>query len=284
MKRTLAEMTRTLAGMFTAIILCSLTFTGCLTDPCSCVCRPDTPAVGGTVCVWLASDRDTYASFGRVGEEADRNFGDYGSLVVAKGELANKLSYVNFARPTFPEGTEILEAKFEMFHGGKNEDGTTDDLLLNVGAIKNEPWGRSTLTWNNRPDRGGVPPSDVGELRLRSQAWSGTNNILGAAKELLLTQPDRHYGFVVSLGQVFGAGVEKGFYSNNDYRRKRDDMALSPRMVMKIRLPAGKTTSDIKMPFLSPDHDFSKLVQPITTIHFSPGSDYPAEWNVSPNW
>lgn len=277
-------MKRALAGTLGLMILCSLTFTGCLLDPCSCPGDdPDPTAASGTICVWLASDRDTYASFGRVGEEADRNFADYGFLAIAKGELARKQAYVNFARPIFPEGTEILEAKFEMFHGGKNEDGTTDDILLNVGAIKNEPWSRSTLTWNNRPDRGGMPPVDVPPIRLRSQAWSGTDNIAGAAQEMLITQSSGHYGFVVSLGQVFGAGVEKGFYSNNDIRRKRDDLGLSPRMVMKIRLPAGKTTKDIQMPFLSPDHDFSKLVQPITTIRFSPGSDYPADWNVSPN-
>ncbi|MCC7437514.1 MAG: DNRLRE domain-containing protein [Armatimonadetes bacterium] len=282
MKRPLK---RGLAGVLGLIILCSLTFTGCLTDPCSCCCDdpgPDsTEKFADTICVWLASDRDTYASYGRVGEEADRNFADYSPLAIAKGELARKQAYVNFARPVFPQGAEILEAKFEMFHGGKNEDGTTDDILVNVGSIKNEAWSRSTLTWNNRPDRGGVPPVDVPPIRLRSQAWSGTDNIAGAAQEMLITQPNNHYGFVVSLGQVFG--VEKGFYSNNDIRRKRDDMGLSPRMVMKIRLPAGKTTQDIQMPFLSPDHDFSKLVQPITTIRFSPSNDYPADWNVSPN-
>lgn len=231
------------------------------------------------VCVWLSSDRDAFVSYGRTGEEVNRNFAD-NDLSVARGVLGYKYSYVNFSRPEFPEGTEIVLAKLELYHGGKNEDGTTDDITLDVGVVRNEPWGRSTITWNNRPDRGGQPFAEV-PLYLRSQAWSGTGDISGYVKEMF-NNPSSNYGFEISLPNTGAAHVEKGFYSNNDFHRKQNDLGLSPRLVMKIKLPPGKTMNDIRLPFLPADHDFKRLPQPVTTVNLVQSGEFPQDWNVSP--
>lgn len=267
-----------------AIVMAALVatiLTGC--DVIGPIAQPTQPVGSDIVCLWIGADKDTYASYGPNGSEADRNFGRDGGLVVAAGVLARKTSYVHFTPPTMPEGTEILEAKLELYHGGKNEDGYgTDDITLNVGVIQNEPWSPLTLTWNNRPDRGGPPPSDF-PLYLRSQAWSGTSNIAGTVREMI-GDPARHHGFVISRSELFmDRQVEKGFYSNNDYRRKQNDMGLSPRLLVKIKLPAGKTTADMNLGFLPGDHDLGGMPQPILMVRVVGSKEWPADWNVTPH-
>lgn len=244
---------------------------------------PPTPAQADVVCLWIGSDKDTYASYGREGTEAEWNFGRHGNLAVAAGMLARKNSYVHFTPPTLPEGAEILEAKLELFHGGMNEDGYgTDDVTLNVGVIRNEPWSPGTLTWNNRPDRGGVAPADY-PLRLRSQAWSGTPNIVDAVKGMI-SDPSTNYGFVISYRESFmERQLDKGFYSNNDHRRKQNDLGLSPRLLVKIKLPPGKTTDDMRLGFLPTDHDLGAIPQPIVMVRFTGSDAWPPDWNVTPD-
>jgi hypothetical protein len=234
----------------------------------------------GVVCFWISSDRDTYASFGRVGEDVDRNFGPSGFVAVANGPLGIKHSYVQFTPPSFPEGTEILEAKLELFHSGKNEDGTTDDVNFNVAVIRNEAWSPLTLTWANRPDRDGLPGVDA-ELRLRSQNWSGTPDISGIVREMI-DSSTVHHGFLVWYRDPSGRQVEKGFYSNNDVRRKQNDLGLAPRLLIRVRLPEGKTVADVKLPpFLAADTDIT-LARPITMLQTRQSATWPTDWNVSP--
>lgn len=241
---------------------------------------PAGPNASGVVCVWLSANKDTYASFGRVGEEAERTFGAHGSLVVATGPLGRKIAYVDFTRPVFPEGTEILLAKLELYHGGRNEDGSSDDITFSVGPVRNEPWSPATLNWNNRPDRGGMAPNEF-PLYLRSQAWSGTRDIAGHVREMF-GRTD-HFGFVVSHHDPSsGRQVEKGFSSNNDISRKQNDQGRAPRLLLKIKLPPGATTSDIVLPFLPADHDLERLAQPVLMMRFVQADEFPASWQASP--
>lgn len=263
------------------VVLSIITLAGC--DVIAPIVPPVPPAQSDVVCLWIGADKDTYASYGTSGSEADRNFGRDGGLVVAAGVLARKNSYVHFTPPTMPEGTEILEAKLELYHGGRNEDGYgTDDIVLNVGVIRNEPWSPLTLTWSNRPDRGGAPPSEF-PLYLRSQAWSGTSDIAGAVRTML-SEPGTNYGFVISRSDIFmDRQVEKGFYSNNDYRRRQNDLGLSPRLLVKIKLPPGKTTADMSLGFLPADNDLGRIPQPITMVRFVGSNQWPADWDVTRN-
>ncbi len=265
---------------FLTAAVCTVTFAACdvISPPIGVP-----PTQSGVVCLWIGSDMDTYASYGREGSEANLSFGRNGSLSVAAGMLSRKISYVHFTPPTLPEGTEVLDAKLELFHGGKNEDGYgTDDVTLNVGVIRNEPWSPMTLTWNNRPDRGGIPPAEY-PLRLRSQAWSGTASIVDAVKGMI-ADPSTNYGFVISYRENFmERQLDKGFYSNNDYRRKQNDLGLSPRLLVRIKLPPGKTTDDMRLGFLPANNDLGGIQQPITMVRFIGSDSWPQDWNVSPN-
>jgi hypothetical protein len=240
------------------------------------------PTASQTMCCWIAADKDTYASFGRTGEEGDLNFGLHGTLPVAVGPVGRKRIYLNFARPNFPAGTEILFAKMELFHPGKNEDGTTDDIQIDVASIRTEPWSPATLTWNNRPDRN-TPHMAEFAIALRSQAWSGTGNIKGFIDDMF-ANPSTHYGFMIGMADGFFSNqIEKGFYGNNDIRRKQDDLGLSPRLLLKVRLPQGKTMNDVTLPFLPTDNDLGRIPKPVTMVRFVQTDEFPTDWNVSPN-
>ncbi|MBC8144697.1 MAG: DNRLRE domain-containing protein [bacterium] len=257
-------------------VLAAITVTSCNQLATS----PGTNNAAGEVCYWIAANKDAMVSYGTIGQEANLNYGNGGFLAIANGPLGRKMSYVHFTVPTYPAGTEILEAKLELYHSGEREDGSTDDININVGIVRNEAWSPATITWNNQPFRGGNPAIDAA-LRLRSRAWSGTADIAGAVREMIAT-PDAIHGFAIWYADASGRQVEKGFYSNNDIRRKQTDLGLSPRLVVKVRFPSGKGTSDATLPFLPADHDLKSLPQPVTTVNFRAGSAWPADWNVSP--
>lgn len=236
-----------------------------------------TSSASDTVYVLISANDDSYASYGRNGSEQDRNFGRSGQLVVANGPLGNKESYINFALPQFPQGTEVLKAKLELFHSGKNEDGTPDDIVINVGAVTNERWSSGTITWANRPDRGGMPPAHYA-LFLRSQTWSGTEDIAGTA-QAMIDNADANYGFVFSLPEHFFAQqIEKGFYSNNETRRRVNNRVVAPRLLMKVVMPRG-TTSTLPLP--------AGAIEPGGVMELLTASgrsnEWPADWDVSPD-
>jgi hypothetical protein len=242
----------------------------------------DGTTASGTVCLWISATKDAHVSYGRTGEEVDRNFGQNGTLVVAVGPIARKQTYVDFSLPTFPAGTEVQAAKLELYHSGKNEDGYTDDITMNVARIPgSETWTPATITWNNRPDRGGHFASET-SMPLRSQNWSGTPDIAGYVREMM-ANPSAYNGFVVWLDNPFPQQVEKGFYSDNDIRRKQNDLGLAPRLLVRIKLPEGKSTDDITLPFLPSGHDLQNLPQPITTLRFVKSDTWPSDWNTTQN-
>lgn len=246
---------------------------------CSNGCNQLTQATGadtsGTVCYWFSAVKDCYVS----SATPDANHGLEGQIAVQEGVLERRLSYVDFSRAQFPEGTEFQYAKLELFHGGKNEDGTTDDVILNVGSVRTKDWTATTTTWNNRPDFNLQPASGY-SLFLRSQAWSGTQNIVSEV-DSMFNHPERHFGFEVSVGNT-NVTMHKGFYSNNDISRTSSVLGKAPRLLVIVKLPSGKTTADVKLPFLPTGHDLGRLTQPVTTVRFAAGNSFPAEWEVSP--
>ena len=236
----------------------------------------------GTVYLWISSDKDAYASCGATAscEEQLRNFGTHNQLVVADWEFAHKRSYVHFPIPTLPDSTEILEAYIELFHSGKNEDGKSDDILIPV-ALSFAAWSPLTLNWSNKPE-GTNPPGSHFSLKLESQAWSGSPDITGWVKQIF-ANPSTFFGFTFWWSQQMngGLGIEKGFYSNNDLSRTQNDLGKAPRLLLKLKLPSGKTTNDITLPFFAPDNDLTNLPRPTTMMLFRSGSDWPSDWNVS---
>lgn len=231
------------------------------------------------VCLWIAADKDAHVSYGRAGEEADRNFGKQGSLIVSglQSITPGKTSYIHFPSPIVPSGSEVLEARLEVFMGGKNEDGTPDDITINGGMMTGTPWSPETVTWNTRPGGNNPAPSHF-TMRLRSQNWCNSQNIAGFATEMI-ANPGKYDGLALHLPTQVNA--HKSFYSNNDIRRKQNDLGLSPRLLVKLKLPAGKTASDISMPFLISDTDLA-LARPILMVRFSTGAEWPKDWNVAP--
>jgi hypothetical protein len=262
----------TAAALLLAIVACACNLpTGPVVIP---------PVIGDPteICIWVSADKDAFVSSGPAGQEGNLNFGRNGTLGVANGPLGRKHTYVHFTPPTLPAGSEILEAKLELFHGARNGDGSTDDINLAVGRVL-EPWSPQTITWNNQPYMRGLPSSET-TLRLRSQAWSGTRDISGAVDEMLAS-PSTNHGFIVWYQDPSGRQVDKGFYSNNDYRRKQNDLGLSPRLLIRVKLPAGKTAADLQIGYLAADHDLGALAQPVTMVRVTTISTWPADWNVT---
>jgi hypothetical protein len=235
-------------------------------------------ATGNTICIWVAADKDAYVATGRVGEEANSNFGHNGSLAVASGPLGRKQSYVHFTPPTLPEGSQVIEARLELYNGARNGDGTSDDINIAVGRVS-DAWNPSTITWNNQPFNSGFPLAEA-TLRLRSDAWCGTGDIAGIVREML-ADPQKNEGFFLWYQDPGGRQVDKGFYSDNDFRRKRNALGLSPRLLMRVQLPAGASMLDLRLGFLIPDHDLERLGSEITMDSVVTASTWPAHWNVT---
>ena len=231
----------------------------------------------GTVCYWISTDADTYVS----SDEPQRNHAHDGELVVARGGLGIKNSYVHFSIPTFPAGTKVVEAKFEIFHSGKNEDGSTDDINLNVGSMAVATWDPDTITWERRPDARSTPPSEFA-LRLRSQAWSGTSDVSGLAQSMIDGAETEHSLEISYSSNTASQQVEKGFYSDNDVRRQSSDLGLAPRLLLRVTLPSGSSTADVILaPFLYQHNDFGSLARPILVVKYAGSDAWPSEWNAS---
>jgi hypothetical protein len=247
---------------------------------CNQVIGPgDPPVATDTVTMWLAADKDAMVSCGRTGscEEGDLNFGKHGTIVAAHWELARKQVYLHFTIPNLPPGTEIIDAYIEVFHPGKNEDGKRDDIDMPLMRAQ-APWSPMTLTWRNQPNVD--PLAQESYIRLRSQAWSGSPDVASLVRPWF-ERPADNYGMMLYWRNSLGLGVEKGFYSNNDIRRTQTDMGLSPRLLVRIKLPAGTSTRDITMPFLPSDTDLDQP-RPITMVLMRQGGTWPVDWNVAP--
>ncbi len=237
---------------------------------------PGGGSLGDTWCLWIGADMDTYVSCGRSAgcDEGDLNFGQHASLVVALWELAAKRTYIHFLIPNVPQGTEVLEAYLNLYHGGKNEDGHSDDVSTPFQEAT-EAWTPMELTWNNQPS---FSPGGRHYIDLKSQAWSGSDNISDMVRGYF-DDPSSHKGIVVYWSNV-AIPIEKGFYSNNYTGRKADDLGLSPRLLVKIKLPSGKTINDVTLPPLSADTDLDFAGQQVLMMRYSPGSDWPEDWDA----
>jgi hypothetical protein len=236
-------------------------------------------AASDSVCLWLSADKDATVSCGRTSscEEGDRNFGQDGILVVADWENAHKQTYIRFTIPTLPVGTEIIDAYVELNHPGKNEDGKRDDIDIPFMRASG-PWSPMTITWRNQPNADPLVAEST--IRLRSQAWSGSPNVLHLVRPWF-ENPSTNHGILVYWRSTLGLGIEKGFYGNNDIRRKQNDPGPAPRLLVRIKLPEGKTTNDITLPYLAADTDLDQP-RPVTTVLFRKGGTWPADWSVAP--
>ncbi|HJW29657.1 MAG TPA: DNRLRE domain-containing protein, partial [Saprospiraceae bacterium] len=197
----------------------------------------------GTVYYWITSDADTYVECTNTGggcTGGDFDHSGYDFVTVAHSQTSIKRTYVNFPKVSFPPGTVIEEAYFEMYHSGKNEDGKRDDILLDVNRVHRD-WNAGQLTYANQP----IPTGNGGEvsMKLESQNWSGTTDIHTQMQDDLMGSTN-FQGFLVSI-QSWDPVYEKGFYSGNHRSRTLTDLGLAPRLLLRVKLPDGYTTDNV---------------------------------------
>jgi len=263
------------------IVIICFQFFGCK------LINPSNNSSGTFTYLWIASHKDTYISCGRMSQdgscpEGNHNFGDITWLTVSRtltGSLRTlKRTYVDFLLPTLPPGTEINKAYLELFHGGSNEDGKTDDLTLEI-QLATDNWNPMTLTYNNEPYFSTTGQSHG--LFLQSQNWCGSEDITQIMTDAI-SNPSNFYGFVVDYstwGQV--DEMEKGFRSNNHTNRTVNDLDNSPRLLLKLELPSGSSVNDIVMPPLTSDNDLGHPPGTnVLILRSSNGEDWPSDWNV----
>jgi hypothetical protein len=230
------------------------------------------------VFLWLGADKDAFVSCGRAGPPCplqDRNFGREGFVSVSKSAIELRKGYVHFGLPTLPPGTVVEEAYFEMYHPAQREDGQTDDIQIPVGRASGA-WTALGLTLGNEPNRSLVGGETA--IKLNSMNWSGTPNISHIVRDWYAT-PASNNGFYLYWSQET-PGIDKGFYSNNDVRRRVDNLGLSPRLLVRVRLAAGRSASEIVLPPLLADNDLSFSGRSVLMGLVRAGSDWPAEWMV----
>lgn len=233
----------------------------------------------GTVFLWIGADKDAFVSCGRPAggcPESHLNFGQNDKLVVANSQVAIKRSYVHFLIPNLPAGTEIQEAYLELYYPAKNEDGQTDDIDIPVVRAV-APWSPLEITYDTEPNS--FPSNSEFTLDLESQSWSGSPDIADIVRQIF-SAPSEFHGFVL-FWQDQSLGIEKGFYSNNYIGRTADDLGQSPRLLVKVQLPSGKTTDDITLPAIPADNDLEFEGQEVLMLRFSGGDDWPESWEVT---
>ncbi|HLA64705.1 MAG TPA: DNRLRE domain-containing protein, partial [Rhodothermales bacterium] len=233
------------------------------------------------VYLWVGANADAFTWCGLQTPGCpygDANFGRNGILPVAFTQLDIKRTYVHFDLPTLPAGTEVQEAYLELYHGGRNEDGRSDDVDIPVALVPTA-WDPMTITHNNQPIVG--TPGSFTALNLRSQSWSGTPDIAGQVAAMF-ADPSSNHGFALTWPSP-AQPIEKGFTGINDIRRTRTDLGQSPRLLVRVRLPEGRTASDIVLPPLLSTNDLNPAGSgPILMVRTtSGGSDWPTSWNVT---
>jgi len=205
------------------------------------------------VFLWIAAVKDASID----STEPSRNSGCDPELRVGfLGEL-NRRTYVDFRLPQLPKGSEINEAYLNLYHPANRADGTTDNVNVPVGRTS-FPWGDpSKLTWANS----NTPSSLQAEFRidLKSQAWSGSQNIKDLVKDLM-DRPGQSEGFIIHFESPELRG-QKSFYSNNHSSRTPTSLGLAPRLLLRVHLPARATAADITLPPLSALNDLGDVVR-----------------------
>ena len=256
-----------------ACIALPLLLAGCIHNPV----LPDPVPVSGTVAIWLSAEQDTYIS----SLEQDRNFGRNDPLVVAGRLLDTKLPFVRFRLPELPPGFELLDAYVELYHTGRNEDGQTDDLQIDITEPK-DPWDAMSLTWNLSRAWSAVPPQPGGfaSLCVQSQAWSGSQNIANSVADAY-RQGRSEYEVYLKWDGPSPPQIEKGFASNNHSSRRWDDLGLAPRLLIRLQLPPGATLADQTFRTFPPNHDLGRLPQPVLMSRVEPGGTWPVSWQVA---
>jgi hypothetical protein len=277
----------------TLIILAAFSlaaFTGC-----SIPIVPGTPVTmtggSGTVYMWIAPIADTKID----ADYPDQNFLRSGDNTYARAHIPGTKawyakSFVKIQLPRLPEGTKIDEAYFEMFHSGTTEDGTTDNTSFFVSPVGVQ-WRADSITWNHSPDDRTVS-SGIAPWRapLHSNDWCGTADISNLVRDWF-ADSSKNTGFRIELGDY--QNFYKSFYSNNAFIGSRNSggrtdstVGKAPRLLVKIELPAGMTTEDIKWNPIPFDNDITigsftkRNGHIIQAIYASGYTDFPAEWGV----
>jgi len=239
-------------------------------------CSTDNPVssggdASGGVYLWIAADMDATVDM----TMPDANWGNDGYNRVALGEIKAKRSYIHFMIPNFPEGTTVLEAHVELYHGGMNEDDATDEINIPFTEAS-ATWRADEITWNNQP---AFTPGGTHVIDLKSQSWSASDDYKSET-QAYFDDPSSHRGIVVYWAATW-LSIEKGFSSNNSIARTAADMADTPRLLAKIRLPEGKTMSDdVTLPPFPDGTDLSFPGEEILMLRYSSASDWPEGWEV----
>jgi hypothetical protein len=240
---------------------------GCGSDP-----TPKAPAPGGLL--WIGSDADALVRCSvskQCGDQAT-NFGALSSLSVGGGELEHSRSYVRFLMPAFPPGTKVVQAQLELFHGGKQEDGTKDDICLDV-ARSPGPWKPLEVTWSNQPLSSTIGTET--KMSLVSQGWSAAD--VTAAVVDHVANPENNFGFVVFTPA--SSQIHKSFDSNSHQSRTDTELGTSPRLLVRVELPAS---GEVVWPeSFEEGTDLPFPNESIEIAEASVGDSWPADWKAA---
>ncbi len=258
--------------LFFLPVICCLTLASC--DIIDEAVQVDKTATG-TVYYWISSDADTYVECltiagGCSGGDIDHSGYDFVAVAHTSSEI--RRAYVNFPQPSFPSGTVVEEAYFELYNIQKNNDGKSDDILLDVNRVHKD-WNAGQITYSNQPILTGNGAEF--NMKMRSQNWCGTIDIGSFMQQDLLTASNFN-GFLVSI-QSYEPGYDKGFCSGNHKSRTLTDLGLAPRLLLKVKLPAGFTTDDVQFTKTHADGQGGSYVG----FRFRQGADWPADWKLA---
>ena len=124
---------------------------------------------------------------------------------------------------------------------------------------------------------------------LHSNDWCGTTDISDTIRSWF-ADSTKNTGFRIAISDP--QNWYKSFYSNNSFigpnnsgGRTDSTLGKAPRLLVKIELPAGKTTKDITWATLESDTDiklgaFTLRNGYVWMADYASGSDWPAAWGI----
>jgi len=239
--------TRTVIVLIAALLVAP----GCVRLNC-CQQLPTVATVNGSgsewVFLWIAGYRDTSLDTALPNPAA----GCDPELRVGQFVESVRRTYVDFMLPQLPAGSQVTEAYLNLYHPARRGDGTTDNINISVQ--------RTSDNWEACPTPASLTfsPGFDFNLDLRSQDWSGSEDIHVLINDLI-ANPTGFEGFMLHHLSGGGIPVQKSFYSDNHQSRTRNDLGLSPRLLLRVQLPPGLDASAITLPQLPGNNDLGDV-------------------------
>jgi hypothetical protein len=274
------------------ILLSSLLLTGCYyTAQCidDSVFTPQMEPVPGYL--WLTADNDATVVCDQVSTPSpsncpnqypgNRNFGTGPTVDLQwrNQTTERKRVYVRFYLPELPAGTQVIEARVNLFDLRPVASGNTDQVIMGSRAIG--AWNAEQITWINQPNSATGLQQEF-NLESRANEWSPSQDIAQLIVEPVMNGSEPNNGFMIHFFSTVQS-FENGYKSDNTASRTENDLDDAPRLLLRLSKPTSCSALTLpNIPWSDTDLDASIGGPPLSPVLMvrTGHTSWPTNWNV----